>query len=127
MTKILSKLPDGDSNGLPVIARALVETPHESHVIIAVIKTKTFTTDVDTNERVANARIERVEVVLPADLPAAEQLLRRSVERRHGGVTLSIEMEDEISGLLAAVARDWPGIDLSTGEVPMGGEEDSDG
>lgn len=112
MTKILGKLPDGDSNGLHVLSQRLIDQPGEHHVIIAVIKTKSITTDTESGDQEATARLLRLEAVLPDatqdDLELAERLMRRAAERRHGGQqALPIAVEDEIAGLFAHVDREW--------------------
>lgn len=116
MTKLVGSLPSGDSNGLHIISQALVEDTEALHVVVAVLKTKKITTDVDTGDVEATAKIVRIEVVNPdpstGDLEAAQRLLRRALTRRHGGEQLPIEMEDEITAIFAGVH-----YDPSTGEV----------
>jgi hypothetical protein len=124
MTKIVGNLPSGDANGLHIISRALVNDTEAHHVVVAVLKTKKITTDVDSGDVEATAKIVRIEVVDPQDKETAERLLRRAVSRRHGGDTLPIEMEDEITAIFDNL---W--VDTSTGEVlerTDDGEEDSD-
>jgi DNA segregation ATPase FtsK/SpoIIIE-like protein len=112
MTKFTGRLPDGDSNGLHVLAQRLIEQPGEHHVIIAVVKTKTITTDTETGDEEATVRFVRLEAVLPDaatdDLETAERLMHRAALRRHGGQqSLPIEVEDEISALFKGVDREW--------------------
>jgi hypothetical protein len=124
MTKIVGSLPPGDANGLHVIANALVHDTEAHHVVIAVLKTKKITTDIDSGDVEATAKIVRIEVVHAQDKETAERLLRRAAERRHGGEQLPIEMEDEISAIFDNL---W--VDTATGEVleQPGGEEGDDG
>ena len=37
MTKLASSLPGGDANGLTAIARQLIDTPHNVHVVIGLV------------------------------------------------------------------------------------------
>jgi hypothetical protein len=112
VTKIVGSLPPGDANGLHIISRALIDDTEAHHVVVAVLKTKKITTDVDSGDVEATAKIVRIEVVHPQDKETAERLLRRAVERRHGGEQLPIEMEDEITAIFDNL---W--VDTATGEV----------
>jgi hypothetical protein len=78
-------------------------------VLLLIVDCKKVTTDNDTGEAVPTARIRRVEAVLPADLPQAEQLMRRALEKRNGRTMLPIGLEDE----MRAAFRD---INPRTGE-----------
>lgn len=40
MTKLASSLPGGDANGLVAIARQLIDTPHEVHVVVGLVDCK---------------------------------------------------------------------------------------
>lgn len=122
MTKIVGSLPPGDSNGLHVISNALVTDTEAHHVVMAVLKTKKITTDVESGDVEATAKIVRIEVVAPQDRETAERLLRRALERRHGGEQLPIEMEDEISAIFSNL---W--VDTNTGEVLDAPPKDGDG
>lgn len=108
--KIGGTLPSGDANGLGPIVGELVQHPHRFHVLLTIVDCKKVTTDHDSGAVIPTARIRRVEVVLPEDLAQAEQLLRRSMERRTGQTVLPMDLEDEIT---AAFAR----VDPRTGEV----------
>lgn len=109
-TKISSTLPGDEQNGLHVVAKALRERPKDTHVIVAVIDTKTLTTDVETGAVTPTARILAVEVINPDpnldDLETAQRLMRRASERRHGGEMLPIEVEDEFTALFRRVDRE---------------------
>lgn len=94
-------LPKGEENGLADIAGALVaegtgRAPKRLRAVIAIIDTKRVGIESDTGEENATVRFRRVEVLLPADLGAAEKLLRRALEARSGQTTLELELEDEI-------------------------------
>lgn len=113
MTKLVGTLPDGDGNGLHVIARALVNETDATHVVVAVLKTAKITEDVEKGGyKEATARVLRIEVVDPDDLKLAERLLRRALFRRRGSDVLPLEMEDEISDLFKHV---W--LNPETGEL----------
>ena len=77
MTKIASGLPKGDGNGLNALARALIDSPQDIHVVVALIDCKKTTTDNDTGEVEPTARIRRI---APAGAQAAAQR-SREVER----------------------------------------------
>jgi hypothetical protein len=129
--KFQGTLPNGDANGLHTIAQALVQRPEETHVIVAVITTKKITKDVDTGDVEATARIVRAEVVSPDDytddLETAERLMRRAMERRHGGEMLPIEMEDELTALFERVNREILAEQQDDGAGAAAGDEDADG
>lgn len=107
--KISGTLPKGDANGAASIAADLIADPHRFKVLLMIVDCKKVTTDNDTGEAVPTARVRRVEAVLPADLPAAEQLMRRSLEKRSGRTVLPLGLEDE----MRLAFRD---IDSRTGE-----------
>jgi hypothetical protein len=107
--KISGTLPKGDANGAASIAADLIADPHRFKVLLMIVDCKKVTTDNDTGEAVPTARIRRVEAVLPADLPQAEQLMRRALEKRNGRTMLPIGLEDE----MRAAFRD---INPRTGE-----------
>lgn len=110
MTKLASSLPKGDANGLAIIARALIEHPHATHVAIAVLDCKKVETDMDSGDVNATARVRRIEVIRATDLATAEQLMRRALEHRTGNAVLPIELEDEINQCFGAV--DVTGLQL---------------
>lgn len=108
--KMSSSLPNGDANGIGPIIQELVQQPHRYHVLLAIVDCSKITTNNDTGEIVPTARVRRVEVVLPADLKAAEKLMRRSLEKRSGRQVLPMDLEDEIT---MAFGR----VDPRTGEI----------
>jgi hypothetical protein len=89
-------LPKGDANGLGPIVRDLIDHPHRYHVVMAIVDCKKVTTDNDSGDITPTARIRRIEAVLHADLPVAEQLMRRALEKRSGRQMLPIDLEDEM-------------------------------
>jgi hypothetical protein len=44
MTKLASSLPGGDANGLTALARQLIDSPHDIHVVVALVDCKKITT-----------------------------------------------------------------------------------
>lgn len=107
-------LPKGDANGAAAIAADLIAEPHRFKVLLMIVDCRKVTTDNDTGEAIPTARIRRVEAVLPPDLPAAEQLMRRALEKRTGRTVLPLGLEDEMR--LA-----FKDIDPRTGETRDGG------
>ena len=94
-------MPNGDENGLSAIAADLAAEgkgikPPRLRAVIALVDCRRVTVDADTHEEVATVRFRRVEVLLPADLPAAEKLIRRALEYRSGQATLPLELEDDL-------------------------------
>lgn len=110
MTKIASSLPNGDGNGLNALARALIDSPHDIHVVVALIDCKKTTTDNDTGEVEPTARIRRIEAIGEQDKDLAAKMLRRALERRTGKTVLPFDLEED---LRAAFGR----IDPETGEI----------
>jgi len=102
-------LPKGDANGLGPVVRTLIDEPHRFHVVMAIIDCKQVSTNHDTGEVIPTARIRRIEVILRDDLNAAQQLMRRSLEKRSGRTVLPLDLEDDIQ---IAFGR----IDPRTGE-----------
>lgn len=110
MTKLASSLPGGDANGLVAIARQLIDTPHDVHVVIGLVDCKRITTDMDNGEIVPTARIRRIEVVNEQDRDLAAKMMRRALEERTGKTVLPFDLEED---LRAAFGR----VDPDTGEI----------
>ena len=106
MAKLSASLPDGERNGLIALTGELTDNPHKNQVVIAVINCKSISTDVDTGAVVPTARILRIDPLLAEDYKRAEQLMRRSLERRNGGETLPIDIEDDIQAIFSAITND---------------------
>lgn len=117
-SKLSGTLPKGEADGLSHIAPQLIREPHQFRVILAIIDCQKTTVDNDTGEVIPTARIRRVEVILPADLTAAERLMRRSLEDRSGRSVLPLDLEDEI-----AIA--FQHVDPDTGER-LAGKDDGE-
>lgn len=107
--KLASKLPEGDRNGLPAIARDLINSPHDVHIVLALIDCKSIATDTDSGDVVPTARIRWIETITE-DRPHLMRIIARAQEVRTGKAVLPMEMEDEIRLLL-------DGIDPATGET----------
>jgi hypothetical protein len=110
MTKIASTLPQGDGNGLTALARALIDSPHDIHVVVALVDRKKTTTDNDSGEIEPTARIRRIEAITEEDRELAAKMLRRALERRTGKTVLPFDLEEDMR---AAFGR----IDPQTGEI----------
>jgi len=105
--KLAGKLPVGESNGLAVIGRELLETPGKVHVAIVLIDCSKIQQDVDTGDVVPTARIRRIEVIKdPDDGKRMRMLLRREFERRTGRVVLPFEMQEEMERAFGPEDRD---------------------
>jgi hypothetical protein len=110
MTKLAASLPGGDANGLTAIARALIDSPHEVHVVVALVDCKRTTTDNDTGEIVPTARIRRIEVIGQSDRDLAAKMMRRALETRTGKTVLPFDLEEDLRAAFG-------GIDPDTGEI----------
>jgi hypothetical protein len=93
--KIASALPATvAANGLHVIERQLVADPDETHIVIAVIRTKAITTtlDADGADKVPTAKIVHIERA--GSINVARELLVEAHSTRTGMQTLPFERED---------------------------------
>lgn len=111
MTKIASSLPAGDGNGLTALARDLIDSPHDIHVVVALIDCKKITTDNDTGEVEPTARIRRIEAITEDDRELAAKMLRRALERRTGKTVLPFDLEEDMRAAFGGR------IDPQTGEI----------
>lgn len=109
MTKLSASLPK--ENGLTQINSLMVNDPQQGYLVVGFVRPQKITTDVDTGQAEATAALHRLEVITGPDLMTADQLIRRATERRTGMQELPIDMEDELTKLLADV------IDPETGEL----------
>jgi hypothetical protein len=110
VTKLGGALPKGEGNGLGPIVQQLVSTPHQVHVVVALIDCKSTKVDHDTGDLEPTARVRRIEAILPGDLTVARQLLDRAYEKRCGQSVLPYELEAD---LRAAFGK----VNLTTGEL----------
>jgi hypothetical protein len=84
MTKLGSGLPKGDANGLAAISTALIKTPQMYHAVIALVDCSKITTDTDSGDVEATARIRHIEVVTGADRDQVEKMLHDTLKDRTG-------------------------------------------
>ena len=110
MAKLSSGLPKGDGNGLTAIERELIDNPHDVHVVVALVDCKKTSTDNDTGEIIATARIRRIEAITEDDKDLAAKMLRRALEKRTGKTVLPFDLEEDMR---AAFGH----IDPDTGEI----------
>ena len=111
MTKITSALPGGDANGLTAIARQLIDSPHEVHVVVALVDCKSIKTDNDSGEVIPTARIRRIEALSDReDMALSQKMLRRALERRTGQTVLPFDLEEDLRAAFG-------GVDPHTGEI----------
>jgi hypothetical protein len=89
-------LPKGEANGLSAVADLLQKEPRRLRAALVVLDCKRGTEDYDLDDTVVTVRIRRIELLLPQDIDAAEQMIRRALEFRSGQTTLDLELEDEI-------------------------------
>ncbi len=115
MTRLASGLPKGEADGLASLARRLIDTPEDIHVVVMLVDCKKISTDIDTGDIEPTARIRRIEAVLPEDHPQAQKMLRRSLEKRTGKTVLPYDLEEDLRAAFG-------GIDPTTGEIFGSGE-----
>ena len=110
MTKLTASLPKGDGNGLDALARQLIDTPHDIHVVIALVDCKKITTDNDDGTVEPTARIRRIEAISEEDREVAARMLRRALERRTGKTVLPFDLEEDMRAAFG-------NVDPHTGEI----------
>jgi hypothetical protein len=84
MTKLSSSLPkEYSDDGLGSINGALINDPHATRVVIAIVDCKAITTDTDSGLQIATARILQIEPIQDPDAEdrARELLLEAQIER----------------------------------------------
>jgi hypothetical protein len=89
-------LPKGEANGLAAIADLLTKTPLQLRAALVIFDCKRGTKDYDVDDVVVTVRVRRVEMLLPGDISAAEQMIRRALEFRSGQTVLDLDVEDDI-------------------------------
>lgn len=110
MTKLVGALPKGEGNGLDALARKLIDSPRDIHVVIALVDCKKIATDTDSGEVEPTARIRRIEAIQEEDRDIAAKMLRRALERRTGKAVLPFDLEEDIRAAFG-------NIDPATGEI----------
>jgi hypothetical protein len=118
MTKISSTLPkEYEDDGLGSINKDLIEHPHETHVIIAIVDCKAVTLDVDKGFEVATARILQVEPLRdPGAIERARDLMLAAQERRTGRQALPMPVSEA-----AELLRNGSGFHGSVTVIGTGG------
>lgn len=96
MTKLNASLPKGDGNGLGSLDLAMTSDPERVHVVLMLIDCKKITTDTDTGDVEATARIRRIEPIPGADRDLAGKMLRRAFELRTGKTVLPFDLEQDV-------------------------------
>lgn len=109
MTKLASKLPKGEADGLAALSRELIDNPQAVHVVVALVDCQKVTTDMDSGDVEPTARIRRIEWIQD-DREVVGKILRRAMERRTGKAVLPFDLEEDMRAVLN-------GIDPDTGEV----------
>lgn len=133
--KLMGALPGGDNNGASAIGGDLVKDPRRLHPMIAIVDGKRTTIDSDTGEQTVTVRVRRIEALLPDDMPAAEKLLRRALEKRTGQTVIPLDLEDEIAEAFKQLTLDELADEVDPagggadepGEDQQGGDEDDEG
>jgi hypothetical protein len=110
VTKLAPTLPQGEGNGLTVLARQLIDSPSDVHVVVALVDCKKVVTDNDTGEIIPTARIRRIEAIEGDDKDLAAKMLRRQLERRTGKTVLPFDLEEDLKAAFG-------NIDPNTGEI----------
>lgn len=125
--KNLAILPKGEANGLAAIADALLKEPLKLRAALVVFDCKRGTEDYDARDTVVTVRIRRVELVLPGDMGAVQQMIRRALEFRSGQATLPLDLEDELEQAFRdmAIDPDDPGADPDEAAPPP--DQDGEG
>lgn len=100
--KLASTLPAAGTNGLLAITRELVDDPHLTRVVIALVDCSKVTVDTDTGDEVPTVRVRHIEVVPGVERGRVEALLSR--------------LHDERTG-----RRPLFDADMVTGEIPTDG------
>ena len=121
-------LPKGeDASGLLAIADHLVKDPLRLRAALVVFDAKRGTLDYDADDTVVTVRVRRWELVLPQDLDAVQQMIRRALEFRSGQTTLPLELEDEISQLFKSMQEPDSPEDPEEAGPPEEGDKGKDG
>lgn len=109
MSKLSSKLPDGEANGLSALSRQLIDEPHRIHIVVALVDCKSITTDHDSGDIIPTARIRRIEPIA-GDREIIAKIMRRAMEERTGKTVLPFDLEEDMRAA-------FDGIDPNTGEI----------
>lgn len=113
MTKLSGTLPkEYNEDGLGSINSDLIEAPHETRVVIALVDCKSITRDIDSGLQQATARILHIEPVNgPAEDRAREMLLDAQEERTGRRALPIVDGETgEVDKTAAAILRKGAGL-----------------
>lgn len=91
MTKLGSALPKGDANGLSAISTSLIKQPQMFHCVVALVDCSKITTDTDSGDVEATARIRHIEVVTGTERDQVEAMLHAALKERTGKDELPFE------------------------------------
>lgn len=101
MTKLVTQLPKGSTNGLDVIRRELVENPHSEHIVVGIVDCKKTETDHDDGGEIPHARFRAIEVMTDGiDARTARRLLEIKYAKRTGQDSLTLDQLDTDTGEL---------------------------
>ena len=114
--KLSSSRPENeDDDGLSVIANDAVDEPGIPHVIIAIVDTKTLTTDMDSGAVVPTLRFKRLEVVPLEHREAAYAMFSAAYADRTGQDELPFAaMKAVREGLGQRVTKDGEVTDIKS-------------
>jgi hypothetical protein len=115
-------MPKGEANGFAAIADELIKNPNQLRAALIIFDAKRGTEDYDLHDTIVTVRIRRGEMVLPQDLSAVEQMIRRALEFRSGQTTLELELEDEIRQAFDSMKDPDSTADPDEDEPGEGGE-----
>lgn len=118
---------DSQYDGLVAVEKALIEEPLTPHVVVGVVETVRFTTDVATGVTTPVVRFRQIEVVTEADSITVTNMLQAAYSRRTGRDDTQPSLFDPDSepqdrdGMPAGQA--WPG-DVDFQEPPASAADD---
>ena len=91
--KLNATLPK--DNGLAAIEGQLLKQPDQAVRVVALVDVKQITTDMDTHDREATARITAIEVVRRDDEPSFDRLFREALAQRTGAQQFDFPPHDD--------------------------------
>jgi len=102
--KLKGTLPKGEADGLTPLEGRIAKKDSEHVAVMMILDVESTEKLRHTGEIIVKLAIRRAEAILPDDLEAATQLIRRAYESRTGETTLPIELEDDIKAAMAGVS-----------------------
>ncbi|UVF61166.1 hypothetical protein SEA_AOKA_43 [Arthrobacter phage Aoka] len=119
MTKLSGALPkEYEDDGLGAINRELIDNPHDTRVVIALVDCKSITKDTDTGLEQATARIIQIEPLTDSDdEDRAREMLLAAQEQRTGRKALPLVDggTGEVDDTAAAILRRGAGVLAANG------------